>query len=182
MKLVELLRDLSNRPDRPFLLIGGHAVNLWGYSRQTHDVDLLIPRRQIAEWKTELQTMGYVLVCEEGTFLQFDGNGVTAIWPLDLMLVSEDTFSKLYARSTEMVIGSAAVRVPSVAHLIALKLHVLKQDLPHRTIKDFSDIQGLVECNGVDLKSVEMKEIFERYGTDDLYRRLKIACEPSTGQ
>jgi len=64
-----------------------------------------------------------------------------------------------------------------VPHLIALKLHALKQDLAHRQIKDFLDVVDLVAANKIDLKSEELKSIFQRYGSADLYRRILTACE-----
>ena len=171
------LRQVSEDRDLPFLLIGGHAVNLFGYSRDTHDIDLLIRRSQREAWQKIVIESGYQIYREENTFLQFTPTRAPAAWPLDFMLVNDSTFEKLYAASVEKMEKGVNFRVPTVEHLIALKLHVLKQDLKHRTIKDFQDVQGLVEHNKVDLNSASMRGIFEQHGTPDLYRRLRIACD-----
>jgi hypothetical protein len=176
MKLFELLNDLARPPAAPFLLIGGHAVNLRGYSRNTHDVDFLVVRSDLPVWQRKLQGSGYSVEREERNFVHFSPDGVTAIWPVDLMLVNDQTFAKLQADAEPVNFAGVVVGTPSIAHLIALKLHVLRQNLEHRTIKDFTDVEELVRINQINLNSPEMKEIFERYGTPDLYRRVKVAC------
>src|SRR5690606_17992266 len=124
-----------------------------------------------------LLSMDYSLFRDGPNFLQFTPVPPATTWPLDLMLVNDQTFARMRTASRQLPYASGLVRVPSVEHLIALKLHVLKQNLPHRTIKDFADVQALVEHNNINLHAPEIREIFSRYGSEDLYRRLKIACE-----
>lgn len=177
MNLFEILNRFSQERNLPFLLIGGLAVNLYGYSRDTHDVDLLVQKVQRLEWQRFLFSLGYSLFREEENFSQFAAEKPPASWPLDLMHVNEQTLAKMVAASQSFVHGGVSVRVPSVDHLIALKLHVLKQNMPHRAIKDFLDIQALVEHQKVDLRSTTMQEIFSKYGTENLYRRLLVSCD-----
>ena len=175
-RFFQTLRQISQERNLPFLLIGGHAVNLFGYSRDTHDIDLLIRRSELPQWREIVLESGYEIYREEHAFVQLTPAKPPAAWPLDFMLVNDGTFEKLYAASIERLENGVPFRVPAVEHLIALKLHVLKQDLRHRTIKDFQDVQGLVEHNKVDLNAPLIKGIFEQYGTPDLYERLRIAC------
>src|SRR5688500_968978 len=128
-RFFQTLRELSREQDLPFLLIGGHAVNLFGYSRDTHDIDLLIRREQSPKWKEIILNMGYSVFKEEDNFVQFSPKRAPAAWPLDLMLVTNETFAKLFAASTERLENGVPFKVPAVEHLIALKLHVLKQEL-----------------------------------------------------
>jgi hypothetical protein len=39
------------------------------------------------------------------------------------------------------------------------------------------DVVELIRANHLDLKSAEMQEMFARYATPDLARRIRIACE-----
>lgn len=160
----------------PFLIIGGHAVNLHGYSRFTKDVDLLIKRDLLPQWSELLTKMSFALSNQGATFCQFRNADVN-VPSVDLMLVNQQTFEKLSAKAGVETQGGISFPIVAVEHLIALKLHVLKQDLAHRRIKDFLDVVELVRLNGIDLQSTEMREIFERYGTEDLYRRIKLAVE-----
>jgi hypothetical protein len=59
----------------------------------------------------------------------------------------------MLAPSREIEIGGGRCRVPSLDHLIALKLHVLKQRLSHRGYKDFMDVLSLVQANQLDVRS-----------------------------
>ena len=43
-------------------------------------------------------------------------------WPVDLMLVDDATFGKLSADAAEIVLAEMPVRIPSLRHLIAMKL------------------------------------------------------------
>jgi hypothetical protein len=64
------------------------------------------------------------------------------------------------------------IRVPCVEHLIALKLHSLKQGRIHRFLKDFQDVVGLIECNRLDPRSEKVKTLFEKYGNAELYGQV----------
>ena len=159
----------------PYLLIGGHAVNYHGYSRLTDDVDLLIKRDALSDWTALLNSFGYSLRHEAGTFCQFEKKDSNEPG-IDLMLVNEQTFEKLSGRAQNKQEGGVHFQLVCVEHLIALKLHALKQDLEHRRVKDFLDVVELVRANGIDLRSEEMRQIFERYGTEDLYRRIQLGA------
>ena len=118
----------------------------------------------------------YRAVEEHGAFYQFDcAHAKTG--RLDLMLVNNSTFAKLQERARQVQYLGNEIPVVAVEHLIALKLHALKQELPHRAIKDFLDVVELIRANHLDLNSAEMQEIFARYATPDLARRVRIACE-----
>ena len=64
---------------------------------------------------------------------------------LDVMLVSDETFEKMAAQSKVTEFEQTPVSIPSIEHLIALKLHALKQDLRHRRLRDADDDQSGLE-------------------------------------
>ena len=45
----------------PYVVIGGMALNLWGYSRETVDVDLLLTREGLERFRDRFVGRGYVL-------------------------------------------------------------------------------------------------------------------------
>ena len=173
--IFEFLRRAAEEKGARYLLIGGHAVNVYGYSRQTADLDLLVCKSAQGLWKNLLLNAGYSLIHEHENFLQFLP-GARFPWPLDLMLTRAETFQKMLAASQLRLLYGAEVAVPSIEHLIALKLHALKQNLSHRTLKDFMDVVGLVEANQLDLRGAALQEIFNKFGTEDLYERIRHAC------
>jgi hypothetical protein len=63
-KVHTTLKRLSHNLDDegiPYVVIGGMALNLWGYSRETVDVDLLLTREGLERFRNRLVGRGYVL-------------------------------------------------------------------------------------------------------------------------
>ena len=156
------------------LVIGGHAVIAHGYPRFTFDFDLAIEREREAQWLECVGALGYTVSHRHETFLQLQSTRQK--WLLDLMLLSEQTFAKLFLASEIRPLSDALVRVPSAPHLIALKVHALRHGHPGRFPRDFNDVVELVQRNKIDLSGAAMQETFRRYGTPDLYEQVRHAC------
>jgi predicted nucleotidyltransferase len=154
-----------------FLVIGGLAVNHYGYSRETGDLDFFISQNDRAEWMNLLKDFGYGTYNDGGNFVQFNPPAQNA-WPVDLMLVQEKTFAPILAAGSEADFYGIKTRVPSLEHLIALKLHALKNTRMTRFLKDFLDVEYLIRLNRLDIKSNKIRELFEKYGTPELYEKV----------
>jgi len=153
-----------------YIVIGGHAINVYAAPRTTLDLDVLVRKADQAPWRELLEAEGFWLVSDSLVFLQFSPPyGID--WRFDLMLVTTETFDKMLAGSrTQSMLGIEA-RVPAPAHLLALKLHALRHGHPERFEKDFGDVLGLVRGAAMDLRSSECRELFARFGTPELYER-----------
>jgi hypothetical protein len=171
MNIFEILDRESRQRGLPFLIIGGHAVNAYGYSRFTKDLDILVNREQREAWQSVLQQNGLALFHDGGSFLRFKAPSGSK-WPLDLMLVNAATFGKLRADARGHAIGSQTFLIPSLDGLIALKFHVLKQKIPGRGYKDLLDVLELARCNGIDLCSERVKNLCDQFGSAKIYERL----------
>lgn len=171
MNIFEMLARESRQRGLPFLIIGGHAINAYGYSRFTKDLDILVNRDQQSAWVATLAEHGLVLCHDGGAFLQFSAPP-GGKWPLDLMLVNPATFAKLNAEARSHQMEGQSFRIPSLDGIFALKLHVLKQKVPGRGYKDLLDILTLAECNGIDVRSERVKNLCEKFGSQEIYERL----------
>ena len=171
MGIIEILSQARLGTERDFLVIGGYAVNAHGYSRQTLDLDILIKKEQSGFWKKLLLDNGYTVYCERESFLQLAPVTQDQM-PVDFMLVNEQTFSKMYAEAVDGMLGGMSVKHPSLMHLVALKLHVLKQEMPHRELKDLYDVIQLMNINKVDARTDDFKQLCERYGNLKLYETI----------
>ena len=69
-------------------------------------------------------------------------------------------------------IGLAAARFPSLEHLMALKLHVVKQNLPQGVLGDLDHIVNLVLANRVNLREEKWRQLFVKYGTLEVYEKI----------
>ena len=180
MEILRFIAEVAEQRRLPFLVIGGLAVNAHGYSRVTADVDVLVRRAEVEAWVDVLGGIGYSPTNRADTFVQLDPP-LPGLWPVDLMLVGDSTFAQLASEACETEIQSTRVRIPSVEHLCALKLHVLKQGLPHRDQKDFGDLIHLVHYNRIDATGAPFRHLVEKYGTLAIYERIKQALGGSEG-
>jgi hypothetical protein len=170
MDFAGLLGIGDEPPPLRFVVIGGYAVNAHGYTRATFDVDFLIQKEDRAAWIERLLGRELRIFRESENFVQFaqpEGD------PLDLMLVRHETFEQFWRASEIRSVGSLQVRVPALDHLLALKLHALKQQSRHRTFKDADDVETLVRLNKVDLTTSRYEELFLKYGSREIYETIK---------
>jgi Nucleotidyl transferase AbiEii toxin, Type IV TA system len=154
-----------------FLVIGGHAVNLYGFSRETADLDFLVCSDDRPSWTALFTELGYRIFSESQNFVQLASDKETG-WPVYLMFVRPATFQPTLEDSRVMEFYGSTARVPTLEHLIALKLHAIKNTQAHRFLKDFLDVENLIRTNNLDIKSENIRRLFEKYATLELYERM----------
>lgn len=158
-----------------FLLIGGFAVIEHGFPRLTTDIDLLILKERRDRWSNLLQRLGYTELQREENFEQYS-RGEGTPWPVDLMLVNQASFDGMKVASLSVCVQGVNLRMVCLDHLLALKLHALKQGKLHRFLRDFEDVVQLARINKLDLESSRWRELLLRYGTADLYEKIRRAA------
>jgi hypothetical protein len=154
-----------------FLIIGGLAVIFHGYTRDTADLDLLIRKSDRAGWIEAFSRMGYTLEAERENFVQL-APPTEGAWPVDFMLVKDETFEPMFVAAQPVEMYGAPFRIPTLHHLLALKLHALKHGHAGRFSKDLLDVEGLVRVNAVDMGSEKILQLFLKYGTLKLYEQI----------
>ena len=172
---MEILRTISLYTDgknMPFLLIGGHAVNAYGISRQTGDLDILVQRDSKSLWIELMKKLHYSIVQDDSRFARFTPDTIAA-WPIDLMFVDVSTFQKLFEHSRDIAIGATTVKVVSPKHLVTLKIHALKHYQEHRFVKDYNDLLQLLKMHCQDLDPQDLKDLCLRYADLSLYDRIQ---------
>jgi predicted nucleotidyltransferase len=65
-----------------YLVIGGLAINFYGYLRDTSDLDIFISESNQAEWMQLLAEFGYKNFHDGGSFIQYEAPEGSA-WPVD---------------------------------------------------------------------------------------------------
>jgi hypothetical protein len=171
MEIVRTISLYSDMQNMPFVLIGGHAINAYGIQRQTGDVDLLVRRSQREKWQELFEKIRYAADQSDDRFIRYKPNTITA-WPIDLMLVDDETFSKLLSDSHLIDLGVVSVNVVSPRHLVTLKLHALKVYQQHRYAKDYTDIVQLLRQVCTDLRGEDLRSLCARYADETLYEKL----------
>ena len=177
-KLLRAILDESRSANLLSLVIGGVAVNAFGHPRMTYDIDLLIRRDDVERWVAIMEKLGYRRVPEQVTFAQFMPP-LTGMPPVDLMLVNDSTFDKMFSSGVMKEMNGLKIKVPAPLHLIALKLHVLHHGKLERRAKDMDDTIQLILLNRIDVRSEAFTEACERFGTPEIYEEIRKAVEQS---
>jgi hypothetical protein len=173
---VEIIRSISlycETKGLKFLLAGGHAVNYYGISRQTGDIDLIANKDAKKDWLELLGKLDYTSFQDDDRFSRFKSNYIAA-WPIDLMYVDTKTFETLLTNSKEGDLGVVKARFVSAKHLATLKIHALKHYQPHREPKDYGDLLALLETNQTGFTEDELKAVCLRYANLELYDRINL--------
>ena len=170
----ELFDKLSVEFERvkiPFLLIGGYAVNAYGYSRTTQDVDFMIASSDYGRAKEIVQRLGYRQYVHKDLCARFVDHENE--WPpLDLVFVDQETFQNVVKEAKSVDLLGRKLLVPSAEHLIALKLHAIKND-PKREAKDLNDIFEIIKAKGLYVSAPKFKDFCLKFGNADLLERIQ---------
>ena len=153
------------------VLIGGFAVNYYKVTRQTADVDFLITKTDFEKISSLLKKEGYEEDYIQKVFSRLKGNRLY-LMDLDFMFIDEDTLEEIIKGGKEISIAGQKFMVPSLEHLIALKLHAIKHNFEVRKNKDIPDIVNLLINNKVKAKSGKFKDLCLKYGTEKIYKEI----------
>lgn len=153
------------------ILIGAFAVNYYKVPRRTTDIDFLIIKDEYKKIMELLTNEGYHEDYTKEVFARLKGKGIELL-DMDFMFVDKDTFDKIMKAGKEISIAKQKFVVPSLDHLIALKLHAVKNAPKHRGNKDIFDIVELIRANKINFKNAEFKNLCLKYGTEDIYDRI----------
>ena len=172
MELAAVLGDVRGFLDReriPFAVVGALALHTYGYSRTTNDVDLLVGRDAQGRLIGYLEKRGFeTLHRSEGYSNHLHPD--PALGRLDVVYVDGDTAGKIFAEARPVSLAGTAVAVPKPEHLVAMKVHAMKND-PTRGFQDMADIQFLMRLPGVDRD--EIRGYFERSGQLERFDELE---------
>ena len=91
---------------------------------------------------------------------------------MDILLVSVETFDRIFAESGAWTVGRAEFRVPSLPHLIALKLHAMRND-PAREARDLADVLALLQANPGAVSEDELARLCRRYGPTGIAEKMR---------
>lgn len=174
---LEKLARLLEADGIPYAILGGMALNAYGYRRVTVDVDVLLTREGLEAFSTKHLGLGYVQRFPGSKSLRDTENGV----PIDVVLTGEypgDGRPKPVAFPDPAV---AAVRGERIALLALPRLVELKlasgMTAPHR-LRDLADVLELVRILGLAADFADSLSPFVRDKYRDLWQAAQ-AADPS---
>jgi hypothetical protein len=155
------------------LLIGGHALQAYGIVRQTLDIDWITLDEDIGAIKEMMIEEGFTILAQTENFLRFR-HRKTGVMDIDVLLVDRKTFRIMYDAGTDYTHGTVQWRIPSPAHLIALKLHAIKNN-PLREARDVADILDLIRSSENMVSLGDLRQLCRKYGAEGIYQRIEKA-------
>lgn len=84
MEILRTITIAAEAKNLEMLLIGGHAINFYGLSRQTGDLDLIVKLPQKEEFLEILKMLKYSAEQDDQNFTRFKPAELGQ-WPIDLM-------------------------------------------------------------------------------------------------
>jgi len=154
------------------VLVGGWALGYYGVARQTLDADLMIAETDFDLASGILSGHGYRLVYRSPLFARFQGEA--GMMDVDLLFLGAEVLKPIAREGKTVALGGVAIRVPSLRHLLAMKLHALKHNGAERAGKDLPDILNLLTCNDLTLDGPEFAALCASYGTPEILGQLKV--------
>ena len=167
-RVLRLVGDHLTASGSDWAIIGGFAMQAHGNSRNTIDLDFLVPEEQQPRLVAFLEQSGYETLHLSAGFsnhLHPDD----ALGRVDIAYVDRPTARNLFGAAVAKEVGGARVLVPKPEHLIAMKLHALKSD-PGRIDRDTADIVDLLRVPGIDRD--EVRSYFKRYAMEEKFEEL----------
>lgn len=159
-----------------YILIGGFAINSYEVTRQTLDIDFLTTRDHYFLVIPRLKDAGYREFHLAETFARLNSDD-PKLMDVDFMFVDPPTFNQMYREGKDVKMVGHEFRVPSINHLIALKLHAMKHNLARRWFKDVPDVLALIRRNNLDMRGPQMRGLFLKFGTEELYNQVLAGWE-----
>ena len=169
-KAFHLVAKASKKSAVPCVLIGGFAINFYKVTRDTLDIDFLITKEDFAKIKGALIIAGYTEGFATDVAVRFSNKKETL--DIDFMIVDKATREKIIKDGKEVEVVGEMLVIPSVDHLIALKLHAIKNNQKNRILKDLPDIVNLIKINKVDCKNKQFKEMCLKYSSEKIYQTI----------
>jgi hypothetical protein len=169
---LEKLARLLESDGIPYAILGGMALNAYGYRRVTVDVDVLLTREGLEAFRAKHLGLGYVQRSPGGKSLRDTENGV----PIDVVLAGEypgDGRPKpvMFPDPAVAAVHGDRIALLPLPRLVELKL-ASGMTAPHR-LRDLADVLELVRILGLPAGFASDLDPFVR----DKYREIWQAAQ-----
>jgi hypothetical protein len=166
----EILAKIAREQRLELLVIGGHAMQAYGSARQTLDADVLVTDKTGAALENGFMASGYACAGRSGNAVRLR-HPENEMPDLDILLVDEDTMTGMLAESRQILFGDYNLRVPGLAHLVALKLHAMKNDASRKP-RDLADIIDLLRLHPAALSHSDLLRLCEKHGPEGIFEQI----------
>ncbi|MSR76996.1 MAG: hypothetical protein EXS63_02045 [Candidatus Omnitrophica bacterium] len=168
-----ITREFKKRKIR-CVLIGGFAINQYRPARHTADIDFLVDEKDFSSIDSILKPYGFKNGPRTSIFARLEALQQQEM-DLDFLFVDAEILKRIFDEGQFVRIGGERFVIPSIEHLIALKLHAVKNN-PARQLKDLFDILEMIEANRLNVRTEKFKKLCLNYGSRELYEKILQHC------
>jgi hypothetical protein len=152
------------------VLVGGYALCAHKIQRMTFDIDFMITLTDYNIIESDVLKIGYSVFNRSEAFAQLKADKFV-LRDIDFLICDPDTVHGLVNAGQKIEIAGEIFVVPSLLHIIAMKIHSVTCNR-ERELKDFPDIVQLLKLNNIDPESKDIKELFIKYNAMELYEKV----------
>lgn len=171
-KVLKTFIEFFEREEIRYALIGGMAMQAWGRSRLTKDVDFAVDAEARTRTVAFAEQLGYeTLYVSDG----YSNHGSTDpdLGRVDFMYVSGRTAERIFSATVDKsIVGNVIAPVASAEHLAMMKAIAMK-NFPHRALFEGEDVRLLLNVPGVDRESI--RDYYKQQGLLELYDAIEKA-------
>jgi hypothetical protein len=169
-KVLDTLVGFFEREKVSFALAGAFALHAYGLSRATVDLDFIVETSARERLVPFLESLGYETLHASAGYsnhLHPDSH----FGRVDFIYVAGETARRVFAEpGASLRFGKHELSVPRAEHLVAMKVHAMKND-PARSLQEMADIRFLLGLPGIDTAAVA--GYFEKAGLLEKYDEIK---------
>ena len=159
----------------PLLIVGGAAVQIYGFSRFTKDFDCVAASDREAELATAMSKAGFDELVRNALVVRHR-HSVHSDWIVDTLLANPETFGKMWAARREIRLATLSLTVAAPLHIASMKMHAMKQN-PSRELFDLPDVVELLQRDRGNWTIEQVRAACERYGPVGIFDTLRPHLE-----
>jgi hypothetical protein len=168
-KVLAALASFFEREGHRYAVVGAFGLHAYGLTRATLDLDLATESAAQPKLVAFLESLGYETLYRSAGYSNHV-HALPELGRLDFVYVESETARVLFRGGTTLQLGEHRVPVPRPEHLVAMKVHAMKND-PSRTLREMADIQFLLSLPSID--EAEVRAYFEQSGLLERYLEIK---------
>jgi hypothetical protein len=156
------------------LLVGGFAVNYYGYSRTTLDIDVLITSSAEEQVVSFMRKNGFTNISRYENVIFF--SHPRSVCRVDFLQTDAVTMETMMNRSQMVDYLGEKVRIPALMDLLAMKLFAAAHATAVRGGKDLADVVYLALINSLDPEN-DLRHLCLKYADDRLYSEILMQIQ-----
>lgn len=159
--VIELLIDFFATHQMVHALIGGFALQAYGYSRATQDVDFILKQEDQPKIIEFLESLGFETLYRSKGYSNHR-HALSGLGQVDFVYIKGETATTIFSGAKRLsILKNVELPVVSPMHLAALKIFAIKND-PSRRLREMADIEYLMSLPEV--KTEAVRSYFEKQG------------------